>query len=435
MLWLAAGAVCVAWCAVGCGTDVNLGAPGRCREGTVACGDVCVVLDADPGHCGACERVCPSGLCSAGDCVACQPPLAACADACVDLSADPIHCGGCGVVCTAASWCQEGKCVCSGTVCGEACVDTSSDPAHCGGCFLGCAPAEACVGGLCQSGCGPELVPCGDVCVDILYDPSHCGGCFSPCPPDSYCDLGGCIPFECPSGVCGVCETSDVSFTPRSFGSTAGGSDFLAGSCGGFGSPEVGVWFTAPVSGTYVFDLSGSLFDTVLYALDAMQCFELACNDDWVSTASQLQLGLAAGEQVVLVIDGGGGEQGDYGLTWSLTDCPAADLGALVPQTVMGSTLGGPSQLEGSCAFTASPETTYLFTAPFDGTYSFDTAGSNFDTVLYLLDGSCGGVELACDDNAASDGTSALSIDLGGGQQVVVVVDGYGGGSFVLSVQ
>jgi hypothetical protein len=437
LLCLAAAAAGAASSASGCGTDVNLGPSGGCAADQTRCGDVCVALDANPEHCGACGVGCSTGLCSNGVCQACEPPLVACAEGCVDVSADTKNCGGCGAVCPEGSYCAASACVCPGTVCADVCVDTSSDPANCGGCLIACAPGDFCVGGGCRSVCPPELVVCGDVCVDVLFDLQHCGDCFNPCPPGDICDFGGCIP-QCSGGPwCGACDVLDASSSPQSFGSTFGGSDLLAGSCGGFGSPEAVFWFQAPVSGTYVFDTVGTVFDSVLYVLDPFSCGELACNDGWSNPPSQVLLTLGVGEEVLLVVDGvGAGDQGDYVLQWYLTDCPMTDLGSMVPLSVMGSTQGGFSNLESACAFTVSPEATYLFTAPADGSYTFDTAGSGFDTVLYLLDSTCGGIELACNDDAAPvDVTSAVTIDLFADQQVVVVVDGYGIGSFVLNVQ
>jgi hypothetical protein len=70
-----------------------------------------------------------------------------------------------------------------------------------------------------------------------------------------------------------------------------------------------------------------------------------------------------------------------------------------------------------------APDRAYAFVAPATGEYTFDTVGSRFDTVLYLLD-ECGGAELACNDDAV-DHQSSLTGTLQAGQRVIVVVDGY----------
>jgi hypothetical protein len=79
---------------------------------------------------------------------------------------------------------------------------------------------------------------------------------------------------------------------------------------------------------------------------------------------------------------------------------------------------------------------TYEFTAPADGTYTFDTVGSLYDTVLYVLDG-CEGAELDCDDDSAVGTQSEVVLTLTAGQTVIVVVDGFSSnsGDYVLNVQ
>ena len=77
-----------------------------------------------------------------------------------------------------------------------------------------------------------------------------------------------------------------------------------------------------------------------------------------------------------------------------------------------------------------------LYTAPVSGVYSFDTFGAQHDTSLYIIDvNGCG--QIACNDDAPEVLQSAIDITLSQGQQVIVVVDGYGGGSgdTILNVQ
>ncbi len=115
-----------------------------------------------------------------------------------------------------------------------------------------------------------------------------------------------------------------------------------------------------------------------------------------------------------------------------ISGCPADTL----DETTSGSTLGHSNAMSGSCGGDEAPERTFEFTAPLDGLYTFDTNTSDFDTVLYLLEGDCTGVELACDDDGGSATQSRLVTPLSAGQTVVVVVDGYGthsSGAFVLN--
>jgi len=109
--------------------------------------------------------------------------------------------------------------------------------------------------------------------------------------------------------------------------------------------------------------------------------------------------------------------------------CGAVDLGSrLGAALASGSTIGGPTQLEGSCGGDESEESVYTWTAPSAGRYAFTTNGSDYDTVLYVRDGLCATRELECNDD--EDGVqSTVTITLRANQQVTVVVDGYSGDS------
>jgi hypothetical protein len=67
--------------------------------------------------------------------------------------------------------------------------------------------------------------------------------------------------------------------------------------------------------------------------------------------------------------------------------------------------------------------------------FTFDTNGSPTDTVLHVRNSSCGGAELACDDDGGSGLASLLSVNLTAGQTVVVFVDSFStGGEYTLNV-
>lgn len=118
--------------------------------------------------------------------------------------------------------------------------------------------------------------------------------------------------------------------------------------------------------------------------------------------------------------------------------CPAEQLPPDLPAVSNGSNAGRLDALQGSCGQPGGREMSYEFTAPADGTYRFETTGSSYDTVLYVLDGSdCGGSILSCNDDANGSVQSQLELDLVAGQSVVVIVDGYGAaatGNFQLTV-
>ncbi|MBI4951600.1 MAG: hypothetical protein HY908_06175 [Myxococcales bacterium] len=428
------------------------------------CGGACVDTDIDAAHCGSCDHACPPGLvCQAGQCQSCPSGETSCGGVCVDLASDPDNCNTCGHVCAPGQTCSLYVCTCGSglTSCPDGCFDTLSDEAHCGNCDIACAPGQICSGGFCNldcaplancfgacvdltndpdncqtcgHACGPDqtctastctctggLDACPDGCFDTLTDATHCGSCVDACPPGQQCSNGSC---GCVGGMCGACGLTDLgSAVPQTAsGSNVGAADSLTPGCGLSGGSDVSYTFTAPATATYVFDTVGSSFDTVLH-VHASSCAELACNDDYVGVQSQLSVPLAQGEQVLVVVDGYGSASGSYTLHVSeLPPCPETDLGSTVPQTTSGTNAGGAGNASGSCGGYGA-EQTYAFTAPSAGTYLFDTVGSAFDTVLYLLDGVCGGVELACDDEGGGGGTSFLAAELAAGQTVVVVVD------------
>jgi len=87
-------------------------------------------------------------------------------------------------------------------------------------------------------------------------------------------------------------------------GTTVGARNALGGSCASNQAPERAFVWTAPSAGTYEFDTFGSSYDTLLFALAECDGAEIACNDDAQGTQSQIILELAAGQSIVLVVDG-----------------------------------------------------------------------------------------------------------------------------------
>src|SRR5205814_6065557 len=61
-----------------------------------------------------------------------------------------------------------------------------------------------------------------------------------------------------------------------------------------------------------------------------------------------------------------------------------------------------------------------------------------FDTVLYVRDATCGGAELACNDDVGDSSQSRVMVSLTAGQRIFIVVDGFDDsthGSFTLRVR
>lgn len=96
---------------------------------------------------------------------------------------------------------------------------------------------------------------------------------------------------------------------------------------------------------------------------------------------------------------------------------------------VSGTNVGEVDDSDGSCATTTGGEdVSFLWTAPETGTYTFSTAGSNYDTILYVAD-SCIGEELDCNDdadfNAGVTSSEVIDIFVAEGDSIVVTIDAY----------
>ena len=80
----------------------------------------------------------------------------------------------------------------------------------------------------------------------------------------------------------------------------------------------------------------------------------------------------------------------------------------------------------------------YTWTAPSDGFFDFNTFGSSLDTVIYARDGSCGGTELFCNDDAdvfEHSSASGATRQLAQGQEIALSVDSaLKGGAYQLNI-
>ena len=77
-----------------------------------------------------------------------------------------------------------------------------------------------------------------------------------------------------------------------------------------------------------------------------------------------------------------------------------------------------------SCANSTAPDRAFRWTAPLSGQYTFTTAGSTYDTVLYIWDNN---VEIGCSDDVGPLNTSSsVTKTLTAGQEILIFVDGYG---------
>ncbi len=231
--WLVLTACAVPWLICSCKDQCyypNLMQGCPCPDGTVFCkvgpsAYICADLSKEP-NCGACNTVCGSGSCVAGQCVCAPPPVGACPPppggggemrppwtVCRDLTTEG-NCGGCGIHCGDLGSCVSGACVCGPPpvqACpppspwsGEwwtICWDLTRDGA-CGGCGIWCGRGS-CQSGTCicdpppvKSCPPPDPIPFPEygwaVCIDVSSDFLNCGDCGIRCNYNQYCVNGRC---------------------------------------------------------------------------------------------------------------------------------------------------------------------------------------------------------------------------------------------------
>lgn len=381
--------------------------------------------------------------------------------------------------------CDDGEVRCDGV-----CVDPQADPDHCGGCDRPCPEGECtegtclvdpCADGGCEE-CPGSLLSCDGECVDTITDARHCGACDAACSEEETCIRATCLP-DC---TCNQCDVVTLTNGETTFaGTLIGADDSYSPTCVLGSGGDVAHRFVAPESGSWTFDTAGSPTDTVLALLSG--CQEVACNDDDLGTTSRVTVELGAGQEVLAVVDAyAPGIESSYTLTvqrggtscGGLTSCdgacvdtfsdpshcggcfipcgldegcvggvceagcdepvcnlcgPIVDLFGDLPILVVDSTVDRPDDVQPGCVDANGPEVVYRFRVPFSGFYGIDTAGSSFDTVLSVRDvASCS--EIACNDDTV--GTDArLDLDLFEGQDLLIVVDGFGAsGDFRLQI-
>ena len=118
--------------------------------------------------------------------------------------------------------------------------------------------------------------------------------------------------------------------------------------------------------------------------------------------------------------------------------CEVTDVGsALGDGVASGSTAAAPNLRRGTCGGEAGPEVVLRWTAPRAGTFTFTTAGSDFDTLLYLR-ASCDGPDAVCNDDVVSGvvRSSTATVTLDAGEPVFVIIDGWedSAGNYVLNI-
>ncbi|HUT37086.1 MAG TPA: choice-of-anchor D domain-containing protein, partial [Planctomycetota bacterium] len=212
------------------------------------------------------------------------------------------------------------------------------------------------------------------------------------------------------------------------------------------------VWWrwTAPSSGEATINTFGSGFDTLLavYTGSSVGALTLvASNDDsGGDVRSQVTFIAVAGTTYRIAVDGYGGGSGNIILNWSLTGTgPANDhfANATAISGTNGRTTGSNAN---ATKETGEPDHAYdaggasvwwRWTAPSSGEATFDTFGSDFDTLLAVYTGSSVGALtlVAENDDAALGFQSQVTFTTVAGTTYRIAVDGYDGetGDIVLN--
>lgn len=237
-------------------------------------------------------------------------------------------------------------------------------------------------------------------------------------------------------GQSDACITAAIITNGVTAFSTAGFSGSNESSCGGTGDTNDG-WFlyTATCTGDVTVSTCGDAdFDTTLAAFDGCGGAELTCNDDDFSCSgntSTMTFAVTFGNQYWIRIAGYNGATGSGNITISCgnDDCDSAL--TVGDGTTAFSTAGFSGTDESSCAFNDFRDSWYVYTATCTGEVTVTTCDdADFDTVLAAF-ASCGGAELACNDDDPTCGgnTSTMTFDAVSGDQYWIRIAGYNGAS------
>ncbi len=213
--------------------------------------------------------------------------------------------------------------------------------------------------------------------------------------------------------------------------------DNFEGSCGGGNSKDAAFQWIAPFTDYFVFDTSGSEFDTSLYLLDSCDGDELACSDNAMGGVSSRIVGrFEIGQQIVVVLDGETGADGLAVLNVNPVACPGADLED-EPLPGMFTNVGGTNGFSSDCGGSGGLERTFRYTAVEAGLHSFRARSTDFQPIMNLQVGpECGGEDLQCSISDVGQVGGEVIRNLEVGQSVTLIVDSAGGtGEFELDVE
>jgi hypothetical protein len=207
------------------------------------------------------------------------------------------------------------------------------------------------------------------------------------------------------------------------------------------GSKNTAWWnWTAPGSGTVTIDTVGSNFDTVLAVYTGSSVASLSqvtCNDDGVGLQSRVSFAASAGTTYRVQVDGYGTATGN--ITLNTNGCVPATNNTFACASTLGTQAAGSNvgfTGEGgepvpACGIIPTPNSAWWnWTSPGNGSFTIDTFGSTFDTVLGVYTGAAvnGLTPVTCNDDSGGL-QSSVTLNATAGTVYRIQVNGYNGAS------
>ncbi|MDE0206446.1 MAG: hypothetical protein OXP66_10525 [Candidatus Tectomicrobia bacterium] len=285
-----------------------------------------------------------------------------------------------------------------------------------------------------------------------IDDDQYCEDCCYRCPFSGISEVTTTV-LSCAGGTIGGNNNDAFIYRTGISGTSGRETSISIGASTEFGEPNhagdeggASLWWswTAPTTGTVTFDTLGRDFDTLLAVYTGFRLgglTEVASDDDTVGRQSQVGFTAYQGTVYHVAVDGYGDATGFVVLNWNQAGGPGqggpgADIFVLrtgiggasgqVEDTNVGATkeFGEPNHAgdEGGASLWWS------WTAPATGTGTFDTLGSDFDTVLAVYTGiRVGGLKEVASEDDTVDFQSQVSFWAYRGAVYHIAVDGYNG--------
>jgi hypothetical protein len=411
------------------------------------------------------EERCPYGFCTRGSLPDCSDGVNCTIDTCNEET------DGCDhevddAACDDSNPCTDDSCTVETDTCVNAPIDCSDD-VNCtldtcdtstGACEhtvtdLACDDSDACT----IDTCDVETDTCANTLIDgdgDLHPPESCGG--DDCDDTEPTIYTGATEV-CADGIDQDCDGADapegecdcpvpVTVPSTTTGDNTGMPNVYTGSCSyGTGGLEVVHRLDLSAATDVRIMVSDSWFSGTFYVREgSCSGTELDCMDFW---SGSIDLSLAAGSYFIFVDGDYTYDVGPYELDIRAWVPPTpvtgnVDCGSAYVLTADGSfggtNVGAGNDLDPtSCAYSDSGEDVWFtFTLTASSSLSFETYGSDYDTVLYILGGGCTGSEIECDDDGGVSLDSYIRTTLGAGTYYLVLdaYSTYDSGDWTLTV-